>query len=258
MPNIDTITIIQFTDFLSTQDTITPIETIEESVTIRYDGDPLPSNPHNENWVFGVVFMLFIFLIFSINRSYSWIVDAVKNITKVRTRSSIFSKTTIDEYQSRFLLTIFSVGVISLYLYLLLNSSNNISLSRYLLVLFIGLIYLLVKESISKLIGYVFLDRELFKAAQENYYNALSLLGFLLFPLLVLKVYFPDGMNVVIFDQIALIFSISALIFITVKLFQIFYQRILDFFHIMLYLCTLEILPLIIMYQLYKWIVKEF
>lgn len=258
MPNQDTNTVIQFTDSLSTPDTIIPTRLIHETVSIRYDGNPLPSNPQTENWVFGVVFMLFIFFIFSINRSYSWIVDAIKNITKVRTRSSIFSKTTVDEYQSRFLLTIFSVGVISSYLYLSLKTTDNITLSKYLLLFLIGLIYLFVKEYISKLIGYVFIDRELYKAGKETYYNTLSFLGFLLFPLLVLKIYFHDGMNVKIFDQIAIIFSISALIFITIKYFQIFYQRILDFFHIMLYLCTLEILPLIIMYQLYKWIVKEF
>ncbi|MDO9634327.1 MAG: DUF4271 domain-containing protein, partial [Paludibacter sp.] len=218
----------------------------------------LPTNPQTENWVFGIVFMLFIFLVFSINRSYSWIVDAIKNITKVRTRSSIFSKTTVDEYQSRFLLTVFSVGVITLYLYLSINTSDTITLSKYLLLFLIGLFFLLIKEYVSKLIGYVFIDPELYKAGKENYYNTLSFLGFLLFPLLVLKIYFHDGMNVKIFDQTALILSVSALFFIIVKYFQIFFQKLLDFFHIMLYLCTLEILPLIIMYQLYKWIVKEF
>ena len=234
MSNQDTNTIIQYPDSLATPDTLIPTQLIHQTVSIRYDGNPLPTNPHTENWVFGVVFMLFVFLIFSINRSYSWIVDAIKNITKVRTRSSIFSKTTVDEYQSRFLLTIFSVGVISLYLYLCINTSDTITLSKYLLFFLIGLIYLFVKEYISKLIGYVFIDWELYKAGKETYYNTLSFLGFLLFPLLVLKIYFHDGMNVKIIDQIALIFSISALLFIIVKYFQIFYQRILDFFHIML------------------------
>jgi hypothetical protein len=81
MPNQDTNTIIQFPDSLVTLDTLIPTKLIHESVSIRYDGDPLPTNPQNENWVFGVLFMLFVFLVFSINRSNSWIVDAMKIIT---------------------------------------------------------------------------------------------------------------------------------------------------------------------------------
>jgi hypothetical protein len=44
----------------------------------------------------------------------------------------------------------------------------------------------------------------------------------------------------------------------TIKLFRIFLHKILAFFHLLLYLCTLEILPLIGMFQLYKFIIKEF
>lgn len=225
---------------------------------LKYEGEPLPALPHTESWIFSVVFMLFLFLIFSVNRSYSWIVDALKNILKVRTRSSIFSKTTVDEYQSRFLLTIFSVGVISLYIYLQFFPAVGLSLKTYLLLCLAGLLFIFVKELIARLISYTFLEHELFRAASENYYNILSFLGFLLYPLLILKLYFHDGLNVKLFDVLSVFFSLSALIFIAIKYFQIFYRKILDFFHIMLYLCTLEILPLFGLFQVYKWIINEF
>lgn len=228
------------------------------STVIRFEGESFPSLPHTEGWVFGVVFVLFVFMIFSVNRSYSWIVDAIKNITKVRNRSSIFSKTTVDEYQSRFLLTIFAVGVISLYVYLQFFPAFPLKFTTYIIFFTSGLFFIFLKEVIAKFIAYTFIDYELYKIASENYYNTLSFLGFILYPLLVLKIYFYDGMNVKLFDVLVIIFSLSALFFICVKFFQIFYRKILDFFHIMLYLCTLEILPLIGMYYAFKWVIKGF
>ena len=226
--------------------------------TIRFEGEPMPQLPQNESWIFGVVFILFIFLIFSINRSYSWIIDSLKNITKVRTRNSLFSKTTAEEYQSKFLLVIFAVGVISLYVYLTFFPESTLSLPVYLLLVLSGLIFLLLKQAVTRIVAFTFFNYELFKTGSESYYNILSMLGFLLFPLLILKIYYYDGINVKLFDTLAVIFTLSAFFFMTVKLFQIFYRKILDFFHILLYLCTLEIIPLISMCQAYKWIIKEF
>lgn len=239
-------------------DTIVALnDTVLTTATIRYDGNPIPSTTITENWVFGVVFILFILMIIAVNRSYNWIVEAFRNLSKVRNRSSIFSKTTAEEYQSKFLLTIFSTGVISLYLYLHLYIGNALSLRVFILFFIAGLIFLFFKNLLMNLVAYVFLDPELLKIAKENYFNIISFLGFLLYPLLILRLYINTGVDVKMFDSIAVILSISALIFMTIKLFRIFLHKILDFFHLMLYLCTLEILPLIGMFQAYKLIIKE-
>lgn len=236
----------------------TSLQSVGFSSIIRFEGEPIPQLPHNESWIFGLLFVFFIFFIFSLNRSYSWIEDTLKNITKVKTRNSIFSKTTAEEYQSRFLLVLFSVGVITLYLYLTFYPTIIVNLKVYSWLFLSSLVFLFLKDMLTKMVAYTFLDKELLKIGAESFYNTLSFLGILLFPLLVLKIYFYDGLNVKLFDTLALIFTFSALFFLTIKYFQIFYRKILDFFHILLYLCTLEILPLIGMYQVYKWIIKEF
>ncbi len=244
-------------DTINIPDTTT-LQSVVSTNALRFEGEPIARLPHNESWIFGVVFVFFIFFIFSLNRSYSWIEDSLKNITKVKSRNSLFSKTTAEEYQSRFLLVLFSVGVITLYLYLTFFPTIVLNLKVYALLFLSSLTFLFLKQMLSKTVAYTFLNKELFKIGSENFYNTLSFSGILLFPLLILKIYFYDGLNVKLFDIIALIFTFSALIFLTVKYFQIFYRKILDFFHILLYLCTLEILPLIGMYQVYKWIIKEF
>jgi len=235
-----------------------PVDTALHTATIRYEGKPIPSNANTENWVFSTVFILFVLLIIGVNRSYNWIVEAFRNIAKVRNRSSIFSKTTAEEYQSRFLLTFFATGVISLYLYLSINTKNELSLSTYMLFLLAGLVFLFLKTQLMNFLAYVFIDTEILKTVKENYFNILSLLGFILFPFLILEIYFDPHINIRIFNIIAIILSLSTFIFMAIKLFRIFLHKILDFFHIMLYLCTLEILPLIGMFQVYKLIIKEF
>lgn len=249
----DTITNRQFSDTI-----VVPNDTVLTTATIRYDGNPIPSTTITENWVFGVVFILFVLMIIAVNRSYNWIVEAFRNLSKVRNRSSIFSKTTAEEYQSKFLLTIFSTGVISQYLYLHLYTGNALSLKVFMLFFMAGLIFLFIKNLLINLVAYVFLEPELLKIAKENYFNIISFLGVLLYPLLILRLYINTDVDVKIFDSIALILSLSALLFMTIKLFRIFLHKILDFFHLMLYLCTLEILPLIGMFQAYKLIIKEF
>ena len=243
-------------------DTISNPDTIIQSVIpvskVRFEGVPIPQLPNNESWVFVIVLVLFILFIFSLNRSYSWIVDSLNNITKVKTRSSIFSKTTAEEYQSRFLLTIFSIGVLSLFVYLNFFPLITLNLKVYSLLFICSLIFLFFKQILSKIIAFTFIDKQLYKISSEYFHITLSFLGILLYPLLILKIYHYHGIDEQVFDILAIIFTLSAFIFLTIKFFQIFYRKILDFFHILLYLCTLEILPLIGMYQVYKWIIKEF
>lgn len=249
----DTLAIPQITDTPAVN-----VDTTQHTATIRYDGKPIPSNAQTENWVFSTVFILFILLIVGVNRSYNWITEAFRNIAKVRNRSSIFSKTTAEEYQSRFLLTFFATGVISLYLYLSINTKDELSLSTYMLFLLAGLVFLFLKTQLMNFLAYVFVDTEVLRIVKENYFNILSLLGFILFPFLILEIYFDPLININIINIIAIILSLSTFIFMAIKLFRIFLHKILDFFHIMLYLCTLEILPLIGMFQVYKLIIKEF
>ena len=114
------------------------------------------------------------------------------------------------------------------------------------------------KYFFSKILAYTFLNRELFTNSSEFYINILFFLGLVMYPLLVIKIYSPQDFDFALYDILALIFSLISLMFLIIKLFQLFYKNILDAIHIMLYLCTLEILPYLVLFQAYKWIIKEF
>jgi len=62
------------------------------SSPVSFQGDLFPQLPHMQNWIFGVILFLFILFVFSVNRSYGWIMDSVQNIAKVKIRKSMLAK----------------------------------------------------------------------------------------------------------------------------------------------------------------------
>ncbi|MEI6751608.1 MAG: DUF4271 domain-containing protein [Paludibacter sp.] len=214
-----------------------------------------PSMPQTESWVFIILILLFFLFVYSISQSMGLISDTIKTFFHVKDRSSIFSKATVNDSRFRFFLIIFSIGSLSLYAYLILhNPMQPFSLKEFCLFLFSTSIFFGIKSLLFDLIGYVFINTGNLKIAKGAYFNIISFWGVCLFPILFLQIYIPDNF-IGITQLLSLIVSISAGILIIIKLFQIFFQKILASFYILLYLCTLEILPLIILFKVYKLIV---
>ena len=220
-----------------------------------FTGIPHPSIPQTESWVFIVLLLFFFFVIYTLSQSAGLITDIVKSFFQVKERSSIFSKATVNDSRFRFFFITFALGVVSFYLCLLMHKPDaEFSLKEFGLFVLITSVFILIKNFIFELIGYVFLNHSAFKMAKDSYFNIFSFLGMALFPLLFLQIYSPDKFQGVS-QIIALIVSISAGLLIIFKLFQIFFHKILASFYILLYLCTLEILPLIVLFNVYKMIV---
>ena len=185
-------------------------------------------------------------------------VESVKNFFQVKERGSIFNKSTLTDFQSRFFLLVFSLGVLSLYAYRIINPvSAKFSLHVYLVFFGITSLFYIFKYLINKIIGYVFLKLPAEKQARITYDNVISYLGIVLFPMLIFQIYFPENFQYPV-RTISLIIVIIACLLIVIKLFQFFYNNIVDSFYIMLYLCTLEILPVLILFKGYDFIFKVF
>ena len=243
------------TDSIVAVDTVALVDTVKVQVLRGFEGVPHPSLPSSESWVFGAFLLLFLVLVVSMLRGSAWLTESIRTFLQVKERSSIFSKATTNSYQSRFLLTFFSVGIFSLYAYYLYYTpATGFHLSGYWLFCLAISLFMLFKLSIFQLIGYVFLDHTALKLARESYFNILYYLSIALFPLLIFQIYFPDHLNRST-GVVSLIICIMAILLIVIKLFQIFFRKIVTTFYILLYLCTLEILPLIILFQVFRIIV---
>jgi hypothetical protein len=137
---------------------------------------------------------------------------------------------------------------------MIFNPESHFQLKTYGYFLIITSIFLGIKSMLIDVIGFVFLSPSNKKMAKESYFNIISILGVSLFPLLILQIYIPSGYYYIT-EIISLGMCVGACILVIIKLFQIFFHKIVASFYIMLYLCTLEILPLIILYRVYKLIV---
>ena len=250
------------TDSLTKLDSLAKIDSIHMADSIKlallkptgFIGIPHPSLPHNELWVFIALFFLFGFLIFSVTRSSGLITDAIKTFFQVKERSSIFSKASVTDSRFRVFLIVFAVFVISLFAYLnFYQIKSSFSLVKYFEFILVSSVFFGFKILSFEIMDYVFLDNKSARLAKESYFNVLSFLGIILFPLLVAQIYVAVEF-VKISNDFGLLAIILAYILIIIKLFQIFFHNIVSFFYILLYLCTLEILPIFILYRAYQFL----
>jgi len=245
-------------DSIARADSLHRVDSIKAIVHVviprGFVGIPHPSSPGTESWVFLVLFMLFFLLVLSIARSGSLIPETVKSFFQMKERSSIFSKATVNDFQIRIFLIVFSIGVLGLYAYLLFHKAGSaFSVLKFLYILLITGLFVGFKSVLFDLMGYVFLNPSDAKMAKEGYFNVFSFLGVVLFPLLIIQIYIPFDFNGIV-ELISLIMCIIGYILIVFKLFQIFFHKIVASFYILLYLCTLEFLPLFALYQVYQFV----
>jgi len=220
-----------------------------------YEGVFHPSFPATENWVFIALLILLGMSAFSFLRSSGWFIESFRTFFTVKDRGSIFNKSTMSDYESRIFLILFSIGVFSLFAYSILYSSER----AFLLITFLKFSgatggFFLIKYLIIRIIGYVFLHPTIQKLTIESYYNVLTYLGLVLFPMMILHIYLPENLKYYIIIA-SLILCIVAVLVYTVKLFLIFFNKLASTFYLLLYLCTLEILPVVLLFYLYNFII---
>jgi len=252
--NIDSLKVDSLTQIPDSLVKDTTVSVISE---IRYEGIALKSNPEHNNWVFSLLLVYFLFFVYAINKSHNWLSDSFSNFFKARSRNSLFTKTSLLDYPSRVLMVFITTGLFTFYIYFHFNQSGPFNITHYLILFGTGAAFIFLKKLIIDMAGFIFFDQETIKNARESYFNLYIFNGLLFFPVIVGSIYTNNYQNVNIFDKIALILVILWFILMTFKLFQIFYHKILDFFYIMLYLCTLEILPSFGIFYTLELIIKK-
>ena len=234
-------------------DTVTLTDTIK--VVTGFEGTPHPSLPESEDWVFVSLLILFVFLVLAVAKSSEWMRESVRTFFHTKERSVYSNKNTNLQFQTKLLLTIFFTGVFSLYAFsLLFGAENGFKLLIYVKFFAVTLAFLSLKSIVTMILGYVFLDKAALKQARESYFHVLSFLGITLYPILAIQIYILPTLKTYT-HYVALALCTIAAILIIIKLFQIFFHKSIVSFYLMLYLCTLEILPLIILFQVYRLLI---
>jgi hypothetical protein len=220
-----------------------------------FEGILHPLLPQNANWVFGVLTVLLFLLIISFSNASAFILEDIKSYFQSSERPNLYRKTTLNDFRAQFLLIIFAMGVISLFAQLhIYETSTDFELIDYGYLFGITALFFCLKYIVIKLIGFVFLDSKVLFVAKFSYFNIISLLGIFLFPLLLLRIYAPINLHYLI-DIMCITVCTLGYILIIIKLFQLFLHKTVASFYILLYLCTLEFLPLFLLLKAYQLIV---
>jgi hypothetical protein len=198
--------------------------------------------------------LLFIIIIYSyfLFRSKAVVRGSFNSIfKKQRERSSIFeAEITAPEIRFRMLVRILGLVGLSVYAYSfvagLVPGANNLMALILLICLSVGVMLLLwIKYVIFSLLSYIFFNKKQTAPFTSAYFTIIFGLGVFLLPLVAFQTLV--ALNFVPWLQImSIIACIIAVLLILYKIIQIFWLDYYSIFYIILYLCTLEILPILV------------
>lgn len=112
--------------------------------------------------------------------------------------------------------------------------------------------FYVVQWLVYKVLGYTFTDKVGSKLWLDGFKASQSLLGLLLLPVAVLALLYPGSGKLLLLIA-ALLYMVVRLIFVF-KGFRIFYSNLSSVVYFILYLCAVEIVPLVIMTRVTYWI----
>lgn len=214
----------------------------------------LASSPLTESWF--PILLAFLCLLLS----FSFIVQPYNIAVLFRKgkdddRSNLFDDQTRIDIRAIVSQVIFVVCTWTLCSYLLMYGLNGtFRLLTYLKLLACVSLFFALKYLLLLLLGYVFFGMQTFTVYMRMYWQLLLLISMLGLPLCLFSVLLPEIYAVYPLILLGLLLF-GAVIMLLVDIFQLFFHKMVASFYILLYLCTLEIIPFWGLFFLLKKIV---
>lgn len=226
----------------------------ETSITIPvgFEAPVRPLSPVHNNGIALLLIAGFLLIAIFYHRGIKYLIQAFSNITEVKDRHSIFTNITVNETQLRFALlfqTFIAEGITLFFLindFLTIQSENTTSLVVILCCISAALFYWM-QMLIYHLLGFVFSDPGHTRQCVESFSSVNSLLGLVLFPVILCMIYIPACTSTMLMIT-GICYILSRIIFIY-KGIKIFLSDIYGLVYIILYLCAVEIAPLLLLYK---------
>ncbi|WP_300729721.1 DUF4271 domain-containing protein [uncultured Bacteroides sp.] len=229
------------------------LKSVQVEQTTGMQGIPMPYQLRSDGVITGILLLCFILISYALKNSKQYLAHHVRGLFQHRERASLFDEK--PNTDSRYILIMFLISCVltGIYLYHYFITSDK-TLARivphsFILGTYTGLIFtfVLYKWCAYTFINWVFFDRERHQAWIESYFNILAGSGLLLFPVILLIIYFNiDFTTGNIFILIILLFAKILLFY---KCIRNFFNYLHGFLHFILYFCALEIIPLILLWK---------
>lgn len=182
----------------------------------------------------------------------SFLAHLLKNVFRLKSYGNMYEETNLSDLHTNLQLLPLTILMLTLLSFYSINGSSlAISEGKTMLILLLftlsfALFYTL-KFLLFRFLEYIFFNSTSSGMWQNSYLSNLALFGTILCPLLMISIYSNLYSNVLIIllGGLFLFFRVLQL----QKVFIIFIPQINTLLYLILYLCTVEILPAILMYQ---------
>ena len=212
-------------------------------------GDPIPYSVHTDNFITSLLLACFILSVIAFGNASRFIVRQAKHFFYMPSEGLTEESETVWEVYFQLLLVVITSLLISLlfYFYTLNYISETFVLrSQYsLIAIFLGvtLVYFALKMGVYSIVNVVFFGGKRNQHWIKSLLFIISVEGLLFFPAVLLGAYFEMSIKFVIFYVIISLVIVKLLTIY--KSYKIFFQQNVVRLQIILYFCTLEIVPLL-------------
>lgn len=205
----------------------------------------------NPNWV-TIMQLISIFLLWlAWNNNPIFLQNKTKVVVQGKERASFFAAPMKSQFSSFVVFSLFALLSFSIFTINILNFiGKNIDYSLFLVTLGVISGYTLLKYVIySLIIRYAFLNKSYNSLIIQSYFFINIIIGLLLFPVNLLLTYVNNFSIQTFAIYSGLIILVLYLLLISLRLFYIFLKDVASLFYLILYLCTLEILPVVVIFK---------
>ncbi|MBO4999387.1 MAG: DUF4271 domain-containing protein [Bacteroidaceae bacterium] len=216
-------------------------------------GESLPYLLRADWMITLLLFLCLVLVSYVFSNGRKHLLSQLKGFVTNRDRNSLFDEVTTEDIRYTFLLIFHTCVLLGLCIYNYFANTQPELFQIYphyvLLAVFVGCMValFLIKCLVYSFVNWIFFDKVRNTVWMTSFYNVTIWSGFLLLPVILLIVYFDLSFQ----SSLYLIGCVLVFVKITLffKCFRNFFNNFYGSFHLILYLCTLEILPDILLWK---------
>jgi hypothetical protein len=214
---------------------------------------PKSRESYTYDWLLGI-FLFLVFLFVWIRIFYSKFFGALASaLVSFQLSVKLFQERNVLQRRVSIILDFIYIIVTAVFVFELIEytgfaGTGMTGFNLFLLLINILMLYSVLRIIILRLTGTLFLVTPLFSEYIHNTFVVNKGLGILLFPIVIMAHYMPYKMIPVILILGVTLYSV-AMLYKSFRAYQIIIRRDVLIFYLILYLCTLEILPLLLGYK---------
>lgn len=212
---------------------------------VAIDGKTIPDTINNTWWYTPLLLVIFIALIIILRDRKKAIFSELEAFIKPNTDGSIFGFQWLQNSKYKFVLS--GLGMILLSLYLFLANQTSISTIWIFFVAVIG--YVITKKIMLALLEYIYFEGANVTSMSSAFMVMIRQMGLMLIPAVLGLSFAPESYQS-FFTYFGIIVISIAIFAFNFKLILNFFRGITSIFYLILYLCTLEVIPVAIFFVL--------